>query len=222
MSKQLKICMISDTHMMHRNLDMPFADLLIVAGDICGRGNIWEVEEFNTWLGEVRLAYGYKEVLLVPGNHDNPLTNPANHIALSNAKVLVSERFEYEGFVFYGTPYVTVYGRWDFQLGPQGLREEWAKIPEDTVVLITHMPAYGTLDNVEQGRQKQRFGVGCVHLKERIEELPNLKLHVFGHLHLDGGQTKANGKYIAVNAAMATEEYTVGERLPQLIILKGM
>lgn len=207
---------------MQDNLDMPFADLLIVAGDICGRGTIQEVKQFNRWLGDQKLTYGYKKVIFVPGNHDEPLVNPDNYALLSEAEVLVNRRFQYEGLVFYGSPYVTIYGDWDFQLGPMHLRDNWAKIPDDVNVLITHMPAYGTLDNVEQGRRGQVFGVGCVHLKDRIEDLPDLKLHVFGHLHLDGGQMKQVGRYVACNAAMATEEYTVGERQPQMIILKDM
>ena len=67
---------------------------------------------------------------------------------------------------------------WAFNL-PRGkaLAKVWAKIPDDTDVLITHGPPYGILDKTERGEH-----CGCQDLLERIKVI-QLKLHIFGHIH---------------------------------------
>jgi 3',5'-cyclic AMP phosphodiesterase CpdA len=65
----MKIVCISDTHELHRELDVPAGDLLIHAGDFSFAQNSAlrvALRDFNGWLGELR--HHYKVV--VPGNHD--------------------------------------------------------------------------------------------------------------------------------------------------------
>ena len=52
----------------------------------------------------------------------------------------------------------------------------YARIPEDTDILITHSPAYGILD-FDDG-----INYGSEEILERLPSLPNLKAHLFGHM----------------------------------------
>lgn len=60
---------------------------------------------------------------------------------------------------------------------------DWSHIPDDVKVLITHTPPAGVLDD----------GYGCAALKDKIAELSNLKMHLFGHIHQAHGMVKENG-----------------------------
>jgi Icc-related predicted phosphoesterase len=108
---------------------------------------------------------------------------------------LLDEELELEGLKFYGSPYQPEFCNWAFNLprGPQ-LARKWAKIPDDTDVLITHGPPGGILDRVAGGEL-----VGCNDLRKRVKEI-NPKLHVFGHIHEAYGWHWED-KTIFVNAA---------------------
>lgn len=62
----LRLVLISDTHMQHRNLVMPEGDVLIHAGDLTNKGRVKDIKEFDDWLGELE----YKHKIVVFGNHD--------------------------------------------------------------------------------------------------------------------------------------------------------
>ena len=57
---------ISDTHGQHSNLDLPYGDVLIHAGDVSSRGTEYEIRSFLDWFE--RLDYKYK--IFIAGNHD--------------------------------------------------------------------------------------------------------------------------------------------------------
>lgn len=79
----------------------------------------------------------------------------------------------------------------------------WDMIPKNTNVLITHGPAMGICDYIKD----QRINVGCEELEITVRyELPELKLHVFGHIH-DGRGKKIEGSKTFINASICTEEY---------------
>ena len=56
----------------------------------------------------------------------------------------------------------------------------------------------------------QRFNgiehVGCEALAARVAKLPNLKLHLFGHIHCDHGSKKC-GNTTFINASICSEQY---------------
>jgi len=82
------------------------------------------------------------------------------------------------------------------------LRHKWSLIPDDTNVLITHGPAWGTLD---LNWRSQRCG--CELLENRLLHL-RPDLHIFGHIHDSGGVTMRNiGAKVSINAAMLGEDY---------------
>jgi len=67
--------------------------------------------------------------------------------------------------------------------------------------LITRGPPYNILDDAPIGGH-----VGCAALKARIARLPQLRLHVFGHIHCGYGVSGLAWKTY-VNAAICNEEY---------------
>lgn len=62
------------------------------------------------------------------------------------------------------------------------LDEYWNKIPKDTDILITHGPPYGILDKTSRGKH-----VGS-HTLLITSMLIEPRLHVFSHIHEEGGQ----------------------------------
>lgn len=208
--KPIRIVLISDTHQLHGDLDMPEGDILIHAGDFSAYSTAKELEKINGWFGTLP----YKKIFLVPGNHDGEFSSRYEQSikAMTNATVLLDEAFEYEGYKIYGTPWCNQFGTWWFMTNEKALQEAWAKIPDDTDILITHQPPYDILDHVYRGH------AGSVSLREAVLERVKPKLHVFGHLHLDGGQTSRKNGTIFVNAAMCDEEYAI-HRKPVVILL---
>jgi predicted phosphohydrolase len=63
----LRLVLLSDTHQLHREVDVPDGDVFIHAGDFTMFSRSMEaVVDFNDWLGE--LPHRYK--IVVPGNHE--------------------------------------------------------------------------------------------------------------------------------------------------------
>jgi hypothetical protein len=83
----LSLVLLSDTHQLHREVDVPDGDIFIHAGDFTMFSESMEaVVDFNDWLGE--LPHRYK--IVVPGNHEFFLeADPSERSLLSNAIVLI-------------------------------------------------------------------------------------------------------------------------------------
>ena len=92
-------------------------------------------------------------------------------------------------------------------------------IPKNTQVLITHGPAYGNLDEIDPKWVKigeaRDIHQGCEDLRKAIDNLPLLKLHCFGHLHLNGGKFIQRDGKTFINAAVVNEQYQVVNK-PQI------
>lgn len=201
----MKITAISDTHGFHEVLPLTKGDVLIHAGDATLSGVTSELETFAKWFD----AQPFKHKIFVPGNHELCMEYDfAGHAALfKNSIVLHDQSVEIEGVKFYGSSWQPEFHNWAFNVprGPQAV-ENWSKIPDDTEVLITHGPPFGTMDMVHT-EGLALINVGCEALDERVNQLKNLKLHVFGHIHEHHGYiTKKNVTY--VNAAILDERYT--------------
>lgn len=219
----MKIVAISDTHNQHGKLVLPDGDVLIHAGDATMSGKPWELFPFIEWMGR----QPHRVKLFVPGNHDFDVEKNtslykrvcAEHgirLLVDEAySVIPTEKDDQRIIKFYGAPWVPNLEGWAFYQPHLGLINKFAKIPMDTDVLITHGPPEGTLD---VGPAGNAFHIGSSELRDRVRELGELRLHVFGHIHhgygrLDhpGGHTSAKVSTeparISVNAAICTEEY---------------
>jgi Icc-related predicted phosphoesterase len=212
----MRLVCISDTHNLHKQLELPNGDVLIHCGDACLRGTMEEFAAFCNWLAQQ--PHRYK--LFVPGNHDFCVERDAalcrNLLTRAGARLLIDQAVTIEGIKFYGTPWVPNLSGWAFYASSQRLRDRFADIPTDTDVLITHGPPSGELDlipgvftvgephGLEEDEWSDEGGlhVGSMALLQRVKQLKQLKLHVFGHIHESAGSR--NG---SINAAICDRNY---------------
>lgn len=179
----LRIVAVADTHTFHGDFAaaIPEGDVFVHAGDICRAGTLDELAPFAAWLAA--LPHAHK--LVVPGNHDWCFVRePASVRAMLGPTVTVLEDAgcTIDGVRFWGSPWQPAYHDWAYNL-PRGnsLAEKWSLIPDSTDVLVTHGPPEGIGDRTSIGGRH-----GCAELLRRVIEL-RPKLHVFGHIHEDGG-----------------------------------
>ncbi len=99
-----------------------------------------------------------------------------------------------DGLRFWGAPWQPEFNEWAFNL-PRGapLAEKWALIPDGIDVLLTHGPPLSIGD-----RSGDDTRLGCEDLLHAVRRVRPL-LHVFGHIHQDGGCWNLNDTTI-VNA----------------------
>ena len=181
---------------------MPDGDILIHAGDLTYTGSIIEmVTELNKLAA---LPHSYK--IFVPGNHDwlaetdepflKQFCEERRIIYLNNQEVLIN------GLHIWGSGITPTFNNWALNVNRGApIKEYWDAIPDSTNILITHGPPKGIQDFAPIGGH-----VGCEDLKNRIDQLKNLKVHVFGHIHEGYGTMVQNGvQYI--NASNCTGNY---------------
>jgi Icc-related predicted phosphoesterase len=193
-SAAIRLVLISDTHELHRELDVPDGDVLIHAGDFTMFSQSHRaIDDFNDWLGE--LPHHHKVV--VPGNHEFFLeADPSRRSLLRNATVLINEGVAIEGLRIWGSPVTPLYGG-AFGLSSADDRGRlYARIPQETDLLITHGPPYGILDAAPGAG----FHAGDRELLDAVRWL-RPRLHVFGHIHGAYGLSRTDDTTF-VNAAL--------------------
>lgn len=199
----MRIVCISDTHREHP--DLPHGDLLIHAGDLTSLGKIEEVITELSWL-QSQLSNFPLGVLFVPGNHDSLFQHQpdlAKQLCSERSvRLLMDEEVIINGVKFYGSPYTPVFGAWSFMKYRDELEEHWKKVPEDTQVLISHGPPYGLGDITSRAGH-----VGDEALAKRLDELSNIRLNVFGHIHEGYGVYWKNNRCF-VNASVLDAWYS--------------
>ncbi|WP_205525746.1 metallophosphatase domain-containing protein [Pyxidicoccus trucidator] len=176
----LTLVAIADTHGYHQDLTIPEGDILIHAGDLTRQGTLEELAEVNQFLA----GLPHRHKVVVAGNHDWCFQkSPAQaRTVLTAATYLEDESTIIEGLKFHGSPWQPWFMDWAFNLprGPE-LARRWAQIPDDTDILITHGPPLGFGDHLGGGER-----CGCEELLKRVRQV-RPKLHLFGHIHQDGG-----------------------------------
>ena len=197
----MKILHLADTHNCHHRLrDLPEADVVVHSGDFCMVGSEQEAIDFLNWF--CNLPYRHK--IFICGNHDDCLYD-ANIDGLdANVHFLSNSGIEMDGVKFYGVPMFIEDCITDRQ------SRNYASIPDDTDVLITHSPAYGILD-FDDG-----INYGSEEILSRISEL-HLKAHLFGHIYALHGVAEQNG-IIFSNGSIMNADYTTLNR-PNVITL---
>jgi Icc-related predicted phosphoesterase len=203
----MKIVCISDTHEQEEKILLPPGDVLVHAGDITYRGDIGKLSKFLRWMS----AQNFQSKIIISGNHDWCFQNNSRNIALrlceeNEITYLQDSGVKIGGINFWGSPWQPWFHNWAFNaMRGKDIAHHWAKIPEDTNVLITHGPVMNVLDAAPRGVADVEH-VGCEELAKRITELPNLKAHICGHIHYGYGKMQlANVQF--VNASCCTEAY---------------
>lgn len=201
----MKFVLLSDTHERHRQIvDVPYGDVLIHSGDFTLQGDYLSIENFAKWLEG--LPHPHK--ILVAGNHDwgfqkNP--EKARGIIATHAPsvtYLEDSSCTVGPYKVFGSPWTPYFYDWAFQYrrGDAGTRQWW-KMPLDTDILVTHGPSFGRLDLTPHG-----VHAGCEQMSERMSQLFDLKMHVFGHIHHSYGIIERHG-IIYANASICDEAY---------------
>lgn len=202
----LRIVALSDTHSLHRKVDLPEGDVLIHCGDWTYRGEEDIYLDAFEWLKEQSAKY--KHIICIMGNHDFKHKYFVNLIAnsgISNIHYLENSDITIDGIKFYGLPNVSNLHRWNFNDDKDFTC--WARIPDDVEILISHTPPLHILD------ESEHYGSGA--LREHIDyRLLNnkLKVNVFGHCHKDAGRQveviNDEGRHVLfVNASICDIEY---------------
>jgi hypothetical protein len=220
----MKITMLSDTHDKHEHLLLTGGDVLLHAGDATISGTKQQLTNFVLWLSK----QDYKHKIWIAGNHDwgmetdqaaydrwvghrgrelKELHPIREHILklcsdlgvtyLANSGVTI------DGVNIWGSPDQPAFCGWGFNRTNTELTEHWKTIPDNTNILITHAPAYGILDALENGDM-----VGDVPLMKRLNTLPNLNLHLCGHIHPSYGMLEV-GPVKHYNGSILNDFYQI-------------
>ena len=210
----MKILFVSDTHGKHKLLtDLPEADIFIHCGDFMNSGmSYYEIDSFNNWLETVPVPKEMRWV--VAGNHDvffdakhkgsSPGISREAKKKLTNGVYIQDEDVTYRGIKFYFSPWTPSFFGWGFNADRgEDIKKYWDLIPLDTNVLVTHGPPYDILDQIKPGKSEH---LGCEELKKKIERLPDLKIHAFGHIHGSRG-VRRELKTDFINASFLNEQY---------------
>lgn len=179
-----RLVCISDTHMKHLNMPrLPEGDILIHAGDMTGRGSVWEHRDVLKWFKGLKSRY--KAIIVIAGNHDFGLEPERQVGGIDLIKeykdeviYLQDESVEVLGYRFYGTPWTPVFMNWAFMDSEEGLQQRLQSIPSETEVLISHGPPKHILDRTDRGDH-----VGSKALYTACQRLENLKAVIYGHIH---------------------------------------
>ena len=202
----MRACHISDCHDVNIDLDnlVPNGiDILFITGDMTYRGRPEELSALLDQLTILRARIKY--IICVAGNHELGCEQDVHGwkeaFCRAGCVLLHHESIEIDGVKIFGSPYTPAFFDWAFMYDPKDASSYWDQIPSDTQVLLTHGPPYGILDKCPNGN------VGCPTLRDKVlNDLPNLKYHMFGHIHPSFGKTEISGVEFS-NGSIMNDRY---------------
>lgn len=230
----IRVMAISDIHGYLPDLDMyeqegPF-DVLLIAGDLLPlqiqrmstASYMWVVKDFYEWCNDLIEKGIVKEVCYIPGNHDfifdeellkhhaYSAPKPSEKYSADHIHLLIDEEFVYNDWKIYGSPWCPNLKNWAFYGSPEKLYMQFGIIPTDTDILVTHCPPsykeYGKILNKSSFNAGQ--DCGSKELQEELMRRPNIKLHVFGHIHSGDHRPDQNENgTILANVSTKGEDY---------------
>lgn len=208
--KKIKIVAISDTHNRYKDLIIPECDILISAGDYSSMGYEHEVRNFHQWLNKQKATH----IISVQGNHEMGVE--ANFHLMKQIALEACPRghfidegpLEIEGINFWCsaiTPFFCDWA-WNRHRG-EDIQGHWDKIDPKTNILVTHGPPHGILDQTSYADGTLKEGhLGCYQLMQKVKEIKP-DIHIFGHIHTQGGQEMHVDGTSFYNAAICDEFY---------------
>ena len=198
----MKFTIISDTHLDHEKLGVMSGDVLIHCGDMFDLfgSHVGDMKRMDEWFGKQQ----FDLILCIGGNHDHDLEKRVGETPqpFKNAIFLDGESYEYKGIKFFGASWVPDLYHHAFFKENEDLEYEWAKIPNDTDVLITHTPPLDILD-----KSSKNMTLGCAHLAANIARVKP-RLHCFGHVHASSGVVEHQGTTY-INASMVSRDHRI-------------
>ena len=197
MKEEIKIVAVSDTHGYHRDVDVPYGDVFIHAGDLMTCGYKFnEVKDFAQWF----TSLPHPNKILVAGNHDRLFEGKDKNKCLleftnkpqqGNFHYLEDSGVSIKGWNFWGSPVQPWFFNWAFNRNRgDDIKKHWDKIPLNTDILITHGPPYGIGDQAipHPLKRSDKFIIpasehcGCEDLLDKVRQV-NPELNIFGHIH---------------------------------------
>ena len=201
----MKLACFSDTHGYHKTLNLPKADGIVFAGDLCAMSTITEIVSFITWFS--KLQYKYK--IIVAGNHDIQIHSMLNWFLglLTNTGIiyLQDSGINLKDKKIYGTPWSPIFMNWAFMLYSDELEYYYNKIPNGIDLLISHCPPYGILDTSYNVVKMDLEHYGSKELLSVVTKV-SPKHHIFGHLHDGYGDIKINNTHY-YNVSICNDSY---------------
>lgn len=187
----MRIVAVADTHLYHRGLVVPDGDVFVHAGDLLRRGTMDELEVAAAWIA--RQPHPTK--IVIAGNHDWAFAregDAAREMLGDGVIYLEDSGATVKGLSVWGSPWQPEFFGWAFNKprGPE-LAAIWEKIPEGLDLLITHGPPFGIGDRVSRENRQ-----GCEDLRDRVAVV-RPRVHLFGHIHEDGGTWVEHGTLFA-------------------------
>lgn len=204
----MKIAVTSDWHG-YLPPEVPDCDLMLVAGDIGLDENFAKFDPPLLMTDRFQWLKGCNfPVVAVAGNHDF-------RVEILKAMpwiYLQDEMVEICGLKIWGSPWSNPFGHgWAFNMTEEDQAILWSEVPRDVDVIISHGPPQGRGDLVGSWRGNPPQHVGSEALRDRMWELPKLKLVACGHIHCSYGQSG-----IVVNGSLVNEEYEIAN--PPIIV----
>lgn len=186
-------------------------DLIVSTGDFfpnCSRGNRKKEVGFQIrWLddeAEKLMDYlGGKPFMIVDGNHDYiPLAQELILRGYREVLPITTNGVMFDGLCFAGFPHIAyITGEWNREADYQELRD----LVDETLdcvpnVLVTHAPAASILD----------CGWGIEPLLTQLSyRNHSVKHHLFGHVHVHGGEEVERMEIMFHNAATTSLTFEI-------------
>ncbi len=207
---------------LHGNLPpVPECDVLVIAGDMTPTDDHdaavqarWLDTDFRTWLEDAPARH----IVGIAGNHDFVFDRAPGRLPVDLPWTYLQDAgVTIEGVSFWGSPWTPWFFDWAFN-APKGdtaedfLREKYARVPDDTDVLVVHGPPAGYGDRTSRG-----MTVGSTAFLDLVRRT-QCELAVFGHIHEDRGSWTV-GQSRLMNASAVTLEYQLVDEPVQLVDL---
>jgi len=150
----MRLVCVSDTHGIFPLPEIPPCDLLLVAGDIedahlhphdSSSQRRYLERVFAPWLEEAPARH----TVGIAGNHDFLGLGDPDVLYGLPWHYLCDETIEIEGLCIHGSPWTPPFMDWAFMLPEHELAAKWTLVPADCDILLTHGPAYGLGDEVD-------------------------------------------------------------------------
>ena len=206
-----KLYAVSDIHMSGiDNVDDTSHGTIMIAGDFMEKAKHeadfksageWFEKSFKPWCEK----HKDQNIVLIGGNTDKWLYNNRDKIEWpKNVTYLDDSEAEVNGMKVYGTSWTpkNLNGAWE--VGPEELEKQYAKIPEGLDVLITHAPPRIEGSDIDYDTTfHQHFGSPEL-TKVILEKKP--KLVLCGHVHSGSHKPVKIGDSIVMNVARVDDD----------------